>query len=619
MKTFKTAKTILLGLVATAGIGLIGNASVSAWGPERTTFTNDKPATYPVFNSIKDNPTIGDERDFVRVGEVNTDVTNLKNEVNVVPGKKYLVYIYFHNNASATYNDEAHNYSGVATGVRLSTAFPHELSSGQKGKISGTITANNTNPASVWDEAYMTTSSKKVYLEYVAGSAKIWSDWKANGTVMPSSLFTEEGALLGMNSLNGLVPGCNEYHGVVSYEVEAKERSGKIDKTVSKDGKSFKENVEIKAGEEVTFKLEIKNTGTMNLENVYIKDTLPAGLTLVAGSVEKWANESTKKEAGSDAIVGAGINVGTIAKGNTLYYTYRAKASIDFKCKGTNMVNTVKMTYDNGTAAGESVTDTAKVTVTKEKCEDEKKKPGFEMAKRISTDGKDWKESLDAKPGDTAKFNIYFKNTGNVVEKNVVIKDVMNPGAGLEYVPGTIVATRSVSGSSETGGAITTIEVGDELFGNGAVIGDVRAGEIISITYDVKFVADKFDCGTTTLYNNASVSGNAGDSTEVTTVNDSVEIKVTRTEDCDEEPPHTDCTDHPDAPECNELPKTGPVEIAMAIAITLGIAGGGYYFYRTKKSLKTIEGTAIGATSAKSTGKDTTSTDKPAEPKADKK
>jgi uncharacterized repeat protein (TIGR01451 family) len=276
------------------------------------------------------------------------------------------------------------------------------------------------------------------------------------------------------------------------------------------------------------------------------------------------------------------------------------------------------MTYDSDKTTGDSTTDTAKITVLKEQCEDDTKKPGFEMAKRISTDGKDWKESLDAKPGDTAKFNIYFKNTGEVVEKNVVIKDVMNPAAGLEFVPGTIVATRSVGGNSEVGGAITTIEVGDELFGNGAIIGEVRPGEVISITYDVKFVADKFDCGTTTLYNNASVSGNVGDSTEITTVNDSVEIKVTRTEDCDNTPPHTDCNDHPDDPEC-KFPETGPAEIAMAIAITIGIAGGGYYFYRTKKSLKTIEGTATGASSAKGSGKDAASTNKSAEPKADKK
>jgi uncharacterized protein HemX len=32
----------------------------------------------------------------------------------------------------------------------------------------------------------------------------------------------------------------------------------------------------------------------------------------------------------------------------------------------------------------------------------------------------------------------------------------------------------------------------------------------------------------------------------------------------------------------------------MAIVIALGIGGGGYYFYRTKKSLKTIEGAATG-------------------------
>ena len=73
MKKIFNAKTA--ALITTMGLGLTTFASASAWGPERTTFTMESPATYPTFNSITDNPTIGDERNFVRIGEIDAATT----------------------------------------------------------------------------------------------------------------------------------------------------------------------------------------------------------------------------------------------------------------------------------------------------------------------------------------------------------------------------------------------------------------------------------------------------------------------------------------------------------------------------------------------------------------
>ena len=191
MKKTKIARIICV--TATVSLSLFSLTSASAWGPERATFTMEKPATYPTFNSITNNPTIGDERDFVRVGEINAKETDLKNEIEVVPGKQYLVYIYFHNNASATFNDSAHNNSGVALQTKMATSFSTVLTPEKKGEITGTITASNSNPASVWDEAYMTTKTNKVLMHYVEGSAKIYNDWKTNGGIMPSSSIPPSG------------------------------------------------------------------------------------------------------------------------------------------------------------------------------------------------------------------------------------------------------------------------------------------------------------------------------------------------------------------------------------------------------------------------------------------
>ena len=60
------------GAITAVILALIGVSAANAWGPERTTFTMDKPASYVTFDSITDNQSsesvgIGDERNFVRV------------------------------------------------------------------------------------------------------------------------------------------------------------------------------------------------------------------------------------------------------------------------------------------------------------------------------------------------------------------------------------------------------------------------------------------------------------------------------------------------------------------------------------------------------------------------
>lgn len=367
IKTHSFAR--IASFVATfLAVSLLTATGVSAWGPERATFTMEDPATYPTFNSITNNPTIGDERDFVRVGEIHADVTELTNEVEVIPGKQYLVYIYFHNNASSTYNDSAHNHEGVAVATRMSSAFSTVLTPAERATISATITANNSNPGSVWDEAYMTTSYDKVLLRYVEGSAKIYNDWGTNGSIMPSSLFTEEGTLLGLNELNGVIPGCEEYHGVVSYVLEASELAGSVKKEVSTDGTNFADSVNVTPGSEVSFLLTIKNAGDVALTNATISDAMPSGLELVSGSVQLSANNSGVWDALSDNIIGDGYNLGTIGTGNTVYIAYRAKVSENIDCGNLELSNQATLTYDSEVSTGDTDTSSATISVNKEGC-----------------------------------------------------------------------------------------------------------------------------------------------------------------------------------------------------------------------------------------------------------
>ena len=192
-------------------------AGAQAWGPERDVYYMASPASKPVFNSIQDNSMIGDERNFVRIVEAGSN-DKYTDAVKVEGGKQYRVMVYYHNNASSTYNDKAHNYQGVAQNVRVSAQFPVSIKRSERGTVAGVITASNATPNKVWDEAYMY-ALEDVVVRYVSGSAKIYNQWGANGTTLPDELFSANGTFVGMDKLNGMIYGCAEYSGQVVFNL----------------------------------------------------------------------------------------------------------------------------------------------------------------------------------------------------------------------------------------------------------------------------------------------------------------------------------------------------------------------------------------------------------------
>lgn len=409
--------TLALGIASLAG-GVLAANNASAWGPERTTFTWNDPAPYATFNSITDNPDLGDERNFVRIREVK-DGEHFSDSVTLERGKTYEVYIYYHNNADA--HDVGKTAIGIADGAAVKSSFPATVKVGEEAVVTGTIFASDTDPLEVWDEAYMN-PSQDLYLRYVPGTAIIHNGGAINGqSIGPDYLFGD-GALLGYNKFSGILPGCNEYAGFITYQIFADAPDFDVSKTIV-EGVS-----DIKVGDTITFKVRYTNTGTMDQNNVVIKDTLPANLEYIAGSAKLYNNNNPDGVAVNDDIISEnGMNIGNYAGGTGwAEVTYQAKAKDATNCK-EELVNTVTVSTNDG-----NKTASAKVTATKDGCT----------------------------------------------------------------------------------------------------------------------------------------------------------------------PPPDDCTTHPERPECQEIPNTGPVEIAMAIAIVLGIGGGGYYLYRTRKTLKTTEAVAKGQDAA---------------------
>ncbi len=177
-KIKNVVKRVPKRLVALAAIVLVAVAvpvAINAWGPDRPALKWDTPATYNVFNSITNNPSYGDERNFALACEVsasnpsnsvcNETGVNWKNSVSVENGKEYFVRLYVHNNKAANLNastDPAKNVKARVT--------PWGAGAAKSFTLSGIIESSNTNPAKIWDEV-MFTNDHNFKLSYVAGSA----------------------------------------------------------------------------------------------------------------------------------------------------------------------------------------------------------------------------------------------------------------------------------------------------------------------------------------------------------------------------------------------------------------------------------------------------------------
>lgn len=126
--------------------------------------------------------------------------------------------------------------------------------------------------------------------------------------------------------------------------------------------------------------------------------------------------------------------------------------------------------------------------------------PNIEISKEVKILGSDtWSEEVKAKSGDTVRYRIHFKNTGNTTLQNVVIRDILP--TGLTYVKGstTIVNTAHPKGVALSDNIVTDkgINIGDYAANAGAWL-------YFNATVD-KSVSEK--CGNTLLRNVAQANG----------------------------------------------------------------------------------------------------------------
>lgn len=353
-----TPRSIAAGFAVLMAVVTIPSA-VLAWGPDRPTFTQQNPAGYVTFNSITDNPKYGDERNFMRIRDVAANQT-FGDEATLVAGKEYEVKIFYHNNASASLNAGG---QGIAKGAYARAEMPALVRSGNTDtKAMAYVGATNATPASVYDHITLkNTTGGDIAPRYVAGSAKIVSNGPVNGKAIPDALFTTSGTSLGYDTLNGQLPGCDQYSGYITYRFVAAQANFDFAKDVRIAGsKTWADRITAKPGDKVEYRLGYKNTGTTEQKNVVFKDVLPKGMTYVAGQTDLQNGSNLNGKRIGDGISGAGVNIGNYMPGANAYLYFFATVN-GSACEV--LTNTAAVETNNGNKQ-----DSATVVVAGDNC-----------------------------------------------------------------------------------------------------------------------------------------------------------------------------------------------------------------------------------------------------------
>ena len=309
------------------------------------------------FNSIS-NGKIGDEKNFVGAKVAGANVTTWNaNEINVKDGETYTIRLFVHNNSPK-------GMKAIAKGVKATFSLPTTVSNSHT--IIGYLDSSNATPDRYWDEVTLK-ADDNFYLEYVAGSAKY------NNNVGVYSLSDEvitSGVLLGYDSLNGEIPGCYEYSGVVTIDVKVHSSiAARLSKVVRLKGtKTWSEAVNAKDGDEVEYQIEYINLLSEQVNDVMIRDVLPTNVEYVKDSTYLYnSNYQSGVQLKDNTLTTTGINIGSYGPKGNAYVRFTGKV-VDktMACGDNQLVNWASATISASNIKDKVYKDDASVFVNKD-------------------------------------------------------------------------------------------------------------------------------------------------------------------------------------------------------------------------------------------------------------
>lgn len=300
----------------------------------------------------------------------------------------------------------------------------------------------------------------------------------ANGSIVSNSAdFTFQGATLG-NSYSQSTP--NASLAIVSAPVVTSTKAVALQNDADLDGVPS-------PGDTLRYTAVVRNDGSDNASGVTFTDIPDANTALVNGSVTTTQGSITSGNAGTPPV---GVNLGTIAGAGasaTIRFDVRISSPLPAgtntvsnrgTISGSNFANV--LTDDPATAPADatttSVTASPRLVVTKQD------------TLRVDADS-----NGAPSPGDTIRYTMVVRNTGNQNASNVQLDDI--PDANGPLLVGTVTRTQGTIVTGNTAGD-TTVR---------ADIGTIAAGTQESVTFDVR-VASPLPAGVARIANQAQVT-----------------------------------------------------------------------------------------------------------------
>lgn len=192
--------------------------TTGGWGPDRPTFTIQRPADYAVLNSITDHPSLGDERNFFRVipsAELGSETYNYRDDLKVAPGDLLTFKGFYENSARDSFDTAAPSW---IQGARAVVSYDQKPS--LKNGIYLDIRADNS--STIWDGVVVHAESL-FKLQYVEGSARIYNNShvvKEGGYKFSfDDLHSNRGIQLGLEKMDGTIKPGYQYAGYIFFEM----------------------------------------------------------------------------------------------------------------------------------------------------------------------------------------------------------------------------------------------------------------------------------------------------------------------------------------------------------------------------------------------------------------
>lgn len=329
-------------------------ASSVAYGPARPTFDynkaplngstcTDQDATAydrcgslngPVFDSFVNTPSYGNELNFEQVAPVNgnnAQTASYGDSLTATPGQEYWVRVYVHNNANQGDNCEASHLDangdctqldagskGIATNTHVRLGFDKGQANGFD--IQSYISADNANPGTVWDDAYLKNDNNQFSVQYVPGSAFAVTAQQSTPQPLSDDIAGPNGVKIG-ESINGNIdgsgnfPACFNFVTHIYLKVKVVAPTLVIHKVAYVSGTSQRvDGTTMSTRGKITWKIYVANEGSDEADNLTIRDVLPKGDTFIPGTLKLYTtneNGTVQTSSGENAFFNAGgINFG---------------------------------------------------------------------------------------------------------------------------------------------------------------------------------------------------------------------------------------------------------------------------------------------------------------------